>query len=361
MDLESVSSHPSTHPATPADVPAHPCSSPRHSLHVRSAELWQQAPLRDIGPERVARALGWFSIGLGLAQLLAPRAVARLWGGDGRHSVLIRFYGARELMSGMLILSQGKRPAAGVWSRVAGDAMDLATLSAAAASRKTSKTGVALAAANVLGVGALDLLCAQELSRKQGTLTEDGSVRVVRSVVINRPAEAIYRFWRDVENLSRFMYHLKSARPTTTRRSHWVAAAAGGGSIEWDSEIIADHPGELIAWRSLEGSQVENAGTVRFEPRPGGRGTIVRVELEYRPPGGIAGAALATVFHEAPQQQLHDDLRRLKQVLETGEIVRSDGSPHGTGSVLQRPAQPLGQDRSPGAISERTINPSARR
>jgi uncharacterized membrane protein len=357
MNIESLSSS----SRDLADVPARSGHPPRHPFHARSAKLWQQAPLRDIGPERVARALGWFSIGLGLAQLLAPRAVARLWGGDGRHSGLIRFYGARELTSGMLILGQGKRPAIGVWSRVAGDAMDLATLSAAAASRNSSKAGVALAAANVLGVGALDLLCAQELSRKEGILSEDGSVRVIRSVVINRTAEEIYRFWRDVENLPRFMYHLKSAWPTTTRRSHWVAAAPGGGSVEWDSEIVADHPGELIAWRSLEGSQVENSGTVRFEPRPGGRGTIVRVELEYRPPGGIAGAALATLFHEAPQQQLHDDLRRLKQVLETGEIVRSDGSPQGTGSVRQRPAQPLGEPGSAEASSDHTIQPSLRR
>jgi len=357
MNIESLPS-PSR---SPGDVLMRSAQPTRHPFHARSAKLWQQAPLRDIGPERVARALGWFSIGLGLAQLIAPRTVARLWGGDGRHSGLIRFYGARELMSGILIFSQRKRSAVGLWSRVAGDAIDLATLSAAAASRHSNKTGVALAAANVLGVGALDLLCAQELSRKQGMLSEDGSVRVIRSIAINRPAEDIYRFWRDVENLPRFMYHLKSAWPTTTRRSHWVAAAPGGSSVEWDSEIVADHPGELIAWRSLEGSQVENAGTVRFEPRPGGRGTIVRVELEYRPPGGIAGAALATLFHEAPQQQLHDDLRRLKQVLETGEVVRSDGSPQGTGSVLQRPAQPLGEAESSQASSERTLQPSARR
>jgi uncharacterized membrane protein len=335
------------------EVPAPSGQSARHSFHAKSAELWQQAPLRDIGPERVARALGWFSIGLGLAQLLAPRAVARLWGSDGRHSGLIRCSGVREIASGLLIFSQGKRPVAGVWSRVAGDAMDLAALSAAAASPRSSKTGVALAAANVLGVGALDLLCAQELSRKQGTLTEDGAVRVIRSITVNRPAADIYRFWRDVENLPRFMYHLKSVQSTAPGRSNWVTTSPGGGSVEWDSEIVADHPGELIAWRSLEGSQMENAGTVRFEPRPGGRGTIVRVELEYRPPGGIAAAALASVFNESAHQQLDDDLRRLKQVLETGEVVRSDGSPHGTGSILQRPAQPQ-------SFSERSIQPSNR-
>jgi uncharacterized membrane protein len=228
--------------------------------------------------------------------------------------------------------------------------MDLATLSAAAASPRTHKPGVAFAAANVLGVAALDLLCAQELSRKQGDMTEDGAVRVTRSITINRPAEDVYRFWRDVENLPRFMYHLQSVQSTAPGRSHWVTHAPGGTSVEWDAEITADHTNELIAWRSLPGSDVENAGTVRFEPRPGGRGTIVRVELEYRPPGGIAGAAFAAVFNASPQQQLDDDLRRLKQVLETGEVLRSDGSPDGTGSVRQHPAQPAGEDapgRSP--------------
>jgi uncharacterized membrane protein len=229
-----------------------------------------------------------------------------------------------------------------MWARVAGDAMDLATLSAAAASPRTRKPAVAFAAANVLGVAALDLLCAQELSRKQGDLTEDGALRVSRSTVINRPAEDVYRFWRDFENLPRFMYHLQSVQSTAPGRSHWVTRAPGGTSVEWDAEITADHTNELIAWRSLPDADVENAGTVRFEPRPGGRGTIVRVELEYRPPGGIAGAAFAAVFNASPQQQLDDDLRRLKQVLETGEVVRSDGSPDGTGSIWQHPAQPAG-------------------
>jgi uncharacterized membrane protein len=169
--------------------------------------------------------------------------------------------------------------------------------------------------------------------------------------VINRPADVIYRFWRDLENLPRFMYHVQSVQNTAPRRSRWVTAGPGGTSVTWEAEVIADHPNELLAWRSVEGSQVENAGTVRFEPRPGGRGTIVRVELEYRPPGGVAGAAAAALFHEAPQQQLHDDLKRLKQVLEIGEVVRSDGSPDGTGSVLQRPAQPV-EDAAVSAAGE---------
>ena len=329
-------SMPSAHPSVPPD-------RSRHLLYRQSAKLWQHAPLASVGAEKVARGLGWFSIGLGLAQLVAPRAVAAMCGLGGSPTGLIRMCGLREIASGVLIIGRGGKPAAGMWSRVAGDAMDLATLAGAAALPRTDKRALAITTATVLGVTALDVLCAQELSRKDGTMTEDGALRVTRSITIRRRPDEIYQFWRDVENFPRFMTHLQSVRATGADTSHWVASAPGGTTVEWDAVLTADRPGELIAWRSLEGAEVENAGTVRFEPRPGQRGTIVRVEMEYRPPGGIAGAALAMLFGQSPQQQLYDDLHRLKQVLETGEVVRSDGSPAGTGAVLQQPARPAGQ------------------
>jgi uncharacterized membrane protein len=315
------------------------------AVHERSAELWQKSRLKEIGAQRVARGLGWFSIGLGLAELLAPRAVAKLCGGEGRHTGLIRMYGLREIASGLMIFSQGRKPAAGVWSRVAGDAIDLATLAAAAVNPRTNKAGVAFATANVLGVTALDVMCAQELSRQAGAMSESGAIRVKRSTVINRPPEDVYRYWRDLENLPKFMYHLESVRVTGDRRSHWIAKGPAGKRVEWDSEITEDRPNELIAWRSLEGSDVYNAGAVNFEAKPGSRGTIVRVDMEYYAPFGVAGTAVAMLFNEAPQQQIYDDLRRLKQVLETGEVVRSDGSPDGAGRIKQRPAQPLAGER----------------
>ena len=311
-------------------------------LNRQGAKLWKQTGLERIGAERVARGLGWFSIGLGLAELLAPRAVARLCGCEGKHTGLIRLYGLREIAAGLMIFSQGRKPAAGVWSRVAGDAIDLATLAAAAVNPKTNKAGVAFAAANVLAVTAVDVMCAQTLSVETGAMTETGAIRVKRSNIVNRPPEEVYTFWRDIENLPRFMYHLQSVRRIGERTSHWVSKAPGGGNVEWDSEITEDRPNELIAWRSLEGSDVYNAGSVRFEPRPGGRGTVVRVEMEYYPPGGVAGTAVAMLFNESPEQQIYDDLKRLKQVLETGEVVRSDGSPEGAGQIVQRPGQPAG-------------------
>ena len=305
-----------------------------------SSDWWEKTGLKDAGSERVSRNLGWFSIGLGLAELLAPRLVARLCGGNGTHTALIRLYGLREIASGLVIFSGGRKPATGVWSRVAGDAIDLGTLGIAALLPNTNKLGVAFGTANVLAVTAVDVLCAQELSRERGEMTEGGAIRVKRSVAINRSPEELYRFWRDLSQLPRFMYHLESVQTIDERRSHWVTKGPAGKRVEWDSEITEDRPNELIAWRSLAGGDVDNAGSVQFEPRPGGRGTIVRVELQYYPPGGIAGAAFAKVFNQSPEQQIHDDLRRLKQVVETGEVLRSDGSPEGTGQVLQRPAQP---------------------
>ena len=293
--------------------------------------------------EKLSQRLGWFSIALGLTELLAPGLVSRLCGGHGRHTGLIRLYGVREIASGLLIFSGGRRPAAGMWSRVAGDAIDLTTLGAAAVLPSTNKAGVAFATMNVLAVTAMDIDCATQLSRESEE-RGDGPQVIAKTIVINRPAEEIYRFWHDIANFPQFMYHLQSVQETGPGRSHWVANGPAGQTVEWDSEIVEDVPNERIAWRSLPGATVLNAGAVTFEPRSGNRGTVVRVEVEFVPPGGPAAVGLAKLFNESPDQQIYDDLRRLKQILETGEVLRSDGSPNGAGQVWQRPAQPMEDD-----------------
>ena len=298
----------------------------------------ERPPSPQLDAARIARGLAWFSISLGVLEVLAPRLVSRIVGGRGDNSTLIRLYGVREIVSGAMIFGQGTKPAAAMWSRVAGDALDIATLAAAASSSR-HKGALAFATANVLGVTALDVYCAQELSRDRPPAPA-GMIHMTRSVVINRSPEALYRFWHNFENFPRFMYHLESVRSTGARTSHWVAKGPAGTHVEWDAEITADTPNELIAWRSLPDADVENSGIVQFEPRPGGRGTIVRVEIEYRPPGGVAGAIVAKLFNESPEQQIYDDLHRMKQVIETGEVVRSDGSPEGMGAVLQSKGQP---------------------
>ena len=142
-------------------------------------------------------------------------------------------------------------------------------------------------------------------------------IKVEESVVINnrRPHE-LYNYWRNFQNLPRFMNHLESVTVTGEGRSHWVAKAPAGTSVEWDAEVYNEKQGELIAWRSLEGADVDNAGSVHFTPA--GDGTEVRVVLKYDPPGGAIGAAVAKLFGEEPAQQIREDLGRFKQLMETG-------------------------------------------
>ncbi len=301
----------------------------------------RQGYLKYVDEEQLARGLGWFSIGLGLAELLAPRGVAKV-AGVGGGTTLIRLMGLREIAHGLAIFSQGKRPAEAVWSRVIGDGLDLACLGAAFASPDGSKGRLAFATANVLAVTALDLLTARQLGATDGSeRTERGSIPVNKSIVVDASPEEVYAFWRDLTNLPRFMRHLETVTWTGDGRSHWVASAPAG-AVEWDAEITEDRPDQLIAWRSLEGSEVDNSGTVRFEQATGGRGTLVRVELNYSPPGGAAGALVARLMGEDPDGQMQVDLRRLKQVIELGEVVVSDGTLLGEGYTEQRPARPMG-------------------
>ena len=170
-----------------------------------------------------------------------------------------------------------------------------------------------------------------EKSRRNPNVSVSGSrgIRVEKSLTVNRSPEELFRFWRNFENLPRFMNHLESVKNLGENRSHWVAKAPAGTTVEWDAEVYNEKENELIAWRSLEGADVDNAGSVRFKEAPGGRGTEVKVVLEYDPPGGIVGAAIAKLFGEAPDQQIDEDLRRFKQVMEAGEQATTEGQPSG--------------------------------
>lgn len=282
--------------------------------------------------QQLAQGLGWFSIGLGLTELLAPRKLARLIGVRTNHDQLIRLLGMRELTSGIGILAnsgKGKRPSGWLWSRVGGDAMDLGLLGAAFATPRAQTGRLVAATAAVAGVTALDAICAQELSRKRTRQTPSGALRVQHSLSVNRSPADLYQFWRDFQHLPRFMYHLDEVQVIGDNRSHWVAKGPAGSQVEWDAEITEDRPNERIAWRSLPNADVANAGSVEFSRAPGERGTIVRVEFEYSPPAGFVGASLAKLFGEEPEQQLKEDLRRFKQVMETGEIITTAGQPSG--------------------------------
>ena len=277
--------------------------------------------------QRRARALGWFSIGLGITEVVAPGAVARLAGIDGNHA-LVRALGAREIGHGVGILS-GRRPVGWLWSRVFGDVVDLAVLGKAAASPESNRLRVAAAAVAITGMTVIDFRVSRQLTEVAGSIEDDDAIHIAKTIMINRPVEEIYRFWRDFKNLPRAMKHLESVEVIDDKRSRWVAKGPAGKRIEWDAETTADKPNELIAWRSTAGATVENAGSVSFEPATGGRGTLVRVELDYRPPAGRLGATLAKLFGEEPQLQVDDDLRRVKQLMETGEIMTTEGQPAG--------------------------------
>lgn len=160
-------------------------------------------------------------------------------------------------------------------------------------------------------------------------------MHVTRTVTILRPAEDLYRFWHDPANLARVFGNVESVQTTGEGRSRWRVAGPAGLAVEWEAEITADRPNEEIAWRSLPGATVENSGAVRFVPAPGDRGTELVVEMRYNDPAGALGTAITKLFRQAPGQQILDDLRAFKQLMETGEITRSYSTLPGAG-----PAQP---------------------
>ena len=155
------------------------------------------------------------------------------------------------------------------------------------------------------------------------------TIKVEKTVTINKPQDELYNFWHNFENLPQFMSHLKLVKVVEEKRSHWVAKAPLGTTVEWDADIIEDKKNEFISWSSVKNANIENSGFVRFKKAPGNRGTEVEVVIVYQPPGGKIGAAIAKLFGEAPKQQIGDDLNRFKMLMETGEIATTEGQPKG--------------------------------
>jgi uncharacterized membrane protein len=289
--------------------------------------------------DRLVRGLGWFSIGLGLAELLAPRMMCRFIGVKPRTG-LLRLLGLREIANGVGLLIQPNK-AAWMKSRVAGDAMDLGLMGFGFLDRQTNRGQLALATAAVAGVTAVDVVCSKELSEGAGMRPPRpgktrGAVHLKHTLIVNRPPEDLYRVWRNFEELPRFMHHVISVSQTGSGNWRWTVKGPAGLQVEWDAEITDDRPGELIAWRSLPNADVDNTGAVSFERAPGGRGTMVRVELSYRPPAGKTGATVAKLLSQSPEKQVTVDLLRFKQMVETGEIARTEGQPAGRARSTSR-------------------------
>lgn len=221
-----------------------------------------------------------------------------------------RSYGSRSLPAG----AKSVLP----WAAILGGG----ALAAYGLSRK-SLGGAALAAVGAYGAVA---------GARRGTLPAT-AIHVQKTFTIDRPAQELYNYWHNFENLPRFMRHLKSVT-TKGRYSHWVANGPMGVPVEWDAELLDEKPGEYLVWRSLPGSGISNRGSVEFRPVPNGSGTEVTVALTYRNPGGKVGAAFAKLFGREPEQQVREDLRRFKAIMEAGEIPTIVGQPEGRRSKM---------------------------
>jgi uncharacterized membrane protein len=178
-------------------------------------------------------------------------------------------------------------------------------------------------------------------------------IHVERTMTVYKPVNEVFRFWRNFENLPRFMSHLESVRTTDNRWSEWTARAPLGARVSWRAEVTDERENQYIVWRSLPGSDIENVGSVQFREAPGERGTEITVALQYNPPAGKAGHALAYLFGESPEQQVREDLRHFKQLIETGEIPTTQGQSHGRRSMLSKAAQQWGADKADVARRQR--------
>ena len=152
------------------------------------------------------------------------------------------------------------------------------------------------------------------------SLKSGEGIKTEKSVTINRSPQEIYSYWHQLKNLSHFMQHVQSVTPLGDGLSHWVVKTTHGQTLEWDTRIIEDKPGQMISWQSLEGADMDNAGSVWFTPAADGSGTVVKISMKYSPPGGKIGIAIAKFLGNDPGKEMESDLYRLKEVLESGEI-----------------------------------------
>jgi uncharacterized membrane protein len=190
-----------------------------------------------------------------------------------------------------------------------------------------------MAAGGALALGAA--LLYREFAGRGDTrqrLSGSRGIHVDEAVTVNKPIAEVYRFWRNFENLPKFMHHLESVAVREAGVTHWVAKGPAGMHVAWDARIINEIDDRVIAWQSLEGSTIATAGSVNFDETA--HGTRVRVHFQYSPPAGKLGAAVAYIFGEEPRLQVRDDLRRFKQLIETGEIPTTEGQPSGRVSRL---------------------------
>lgn len=179
----------------------------------------------------------------------------------------------------------------------------------------------------------------------QMPLADPAGVRVKKSMTINRPAAELYQYWRNLENLPRFMTNVRSVQRQGDGRSHWVVSGPRGTVVKWDAEITVDRPNEMIAWQTLPGAAVEHRGYVKFIPAPGNRGTEVHVAMEYKPPLGEAGKLIGNLLSGITEQQVQEQIRNFKRIMEAGEIATIDGQPSGRDKLGDQDERGFGGQR----------------
>jgi len=169
---------------------------------------------------------------------------------------------------------------------------------------------------------ATGVVIVRTLGRKRiKTLPYGYGIKLKKAVTVKRPAGELYRQWSNLSAIATLMSDVVAAEVQDGRRSHWKTTLPGGFQLQWNAEITVDRENDMIGWKTVEGSDVDMAGYVKFEPATGGRGTVVRVALQYNPPGGKLGAALASLVGENPGSLVEEALRRFKQLMETGEVA----------------------------------------
>ncbi|HEY0792043.1 MAG TPA: SRPBCC family protein [Chthoniobacterales bacterium] len=274
-----------------------------------------------------ARGLGWFSIGLGLAEVLAPKALARWLGLRGQEG-LVRAYGLREITNGIGLL-RSEDPAPWVWGRVAGDVLDLATVAPHLEDANPQKGHVEGALVALAGITLVDVCCGVQLhrgvTRKENPDQHTQESDVERSLTIERPASELYQRWRDPQTLAQVMAHFAEVRSVGNGQTHWHVQGPAGRSLEWTATTVEDRPGEVLRWQSLPGSDLVNEGSVRFQPAPADRGTVVTLRFSFDPADGNLSGAVLKRLDVVPSLLAGKALRRFKSLVETGEIPTTVG------------------------------------
>ncbi|MDP9363870.1 MAG: SRPBCC family protein [Chloroflexota bacterium] len=278
--------------------------------------------------ERFARVLGWCSIGLGLVELVAPKRFGN-YVGLGHRPGLLRLYGLREIGHGAAILTR-RDPALGVWSRVGGGTLDLAALGAEFVDGNPKKVRVAVAAGVAAAIGAVDVVTAQRLSaagRQGNGASGSGDKEAKRVITIGKSAEELDRLWREPDTLPRLLEGAAEVTVVDAKRTRWKVNGPLGRTLQWETEVVEDRPGELLSWASASGADVTNEGSVSFRPGPPDWGTEVTLDLRFSPPAGPLGAAASLLPAAVPKLAVAKALRRFKHLAETGEIAKTEPQP----------------------------------